>query len=169
MPPLLASVLAVLLSLGGLVLSLFVLVFLLAGGANSTPAWITATKAMMWSLLIPAAITLIGVPFALFTSRPPLGLTLAVLPGLAAVLVFATFWELGQASIDREWSVQWGKAAVRATLVLAATAVALYFFHRAAADLAAASPTGDSAPRRWLTLCLAPFAPVVAHFLARVL
>lgn len=75
------STLSILLLIGSAVIALITLVFLMAGGANSTPAQIRLIKIFMFTLFALCLLGLGGTITLLILGRPGWSLIPSILPG----------------------------------------------------------------------------------------
>lgn len=113
-----SPLLAILLLLGGLTCSLFLLVLLAAGSANSQPHDYAVMKTLMLSLLICAAIGVIGTIAGLILRQPAVAVIASVVPLEVSVLALLAFIELSHVQVERGDTPSGGKLIIRAIVFL---------------------------------------------------
>lgn len=89
-----ASVLAVLSTIAGCLATLTMLVMLMAGGANASPAHITQIKWMMLGISAVGVAGLVGGIWAVVAGRPWLGAGLGGLPVVVVVVLVVVLVKL---------------------------------------------------------------------------
>lgn len=86
-------VLAAVTNAAGVLTTLCLIVFLMAGGANSKPAQITILKSLMIATLVVGLLSLGGSIWSMVAGRPGLGAIIAAIPiAFAITLITILVW-----------------------------------------------------------------------------